>query len=66
MGNLNVDTLFTNIPLEETIEICTNTLCKNTERIGLSKIYFLLQNNPFLFLMETSTRKSMESLCVHL
>ena len=26
MGSLDVDSLFTNIPLEETIEICTNEL----------------------------------------
>ena len=26
MGSLDIDSLFTNIPLEETIEICTNNL----------------------------------------
>ena len=41
MGNLDVDSLFTNIPLEETIDICTNTLFENTEKVeGLSKIEF--------------------------
>ena len=25
MGNLNVDSLFTNIPLDETTDICSNT-----------------------------------------
>ena len=41
MGNLDVDSLFTNIPLEETIDICTNTLYENTEKVeGLSKIEF--------------------------
>ena len=38
MGSLDVDSLFTNIPLEETIDICTNTLFKNTEKVGFSKI----------------------------
>ena len=32
MGSLDVDSLFTNIPLEETIDICTNTLFENTEK----------------------------------
>ena len=41
MGSLYVDSLFTNIPLEETINICTNTLFENTEKVeGLSKIEF--------------------------
>ena len=41
MGSLDVDFLFTNIPLEETIDICTNTLFENTEKVeGLSKIEF--------------------------
>ena len=26
MGSLDVDSLFTNIPLDETIDICTNTI----------------------------------------
>ena len=39
MGSLDVDSLFTNIQLEETIDICTNTLFENTEKVeGLSKI----------------------------
>ena len=41
MGSLDVDSLNTNIPLEETIDICTDTLFKNTGRVqGLSKIEF--------------------------
>ena len=40
MGNLDVDFLFTNIPLEETIDICLNTLFENMEKVGLSKIEF--------------------------
>ena len=39
MGSLDVDSLFTNIPLEETIDICTSTLFENMEKVeGLSKI----------------------------
>ena len=33
MGSLDVDSLFTNIPLEETNDICPNTLFKNTEGV---------------------------------
>ena len=41
MGSLDIDSLFNNIPLEETVDICTNTLFENTERVdGLSKIEF--------------------------
>ena len=41
MGSLDVDSLFTNIPLEETIDICTNTLFENVEKVeALSKIEF--------------------------
>ena len=43
MGSLDVDSLFTNIPLEENINIWTNTLSENTEKVeGLSKIKELL------------------------
>ena len=41
MGSLDVDSLFTNIPLEETIEICTNEPFKESETVeGLSKTEF--------------------------
>ena len=40
MGNLDVDFLFTNIPLEETIDICLNTLFEIMKKVGLSKIEF--------------------------
>ena len=41
IGSLDVDSLFTQIPLEETIEICTNELCQESETIdGLSKTEF--------------------------
>ena len=41
MGSLDVDFLFNNIPLEETIYICTNTFFWNTEKVeGFTKIEF--------------------------
>ena len=41
MGSLDVDSISTNIPLEETIDICTNTLFENMEKVeDLSKIEF--------------------------
>ena len=41
MGSLDVDSLFTNILLKETIEICTNELFKESETVeGLSKTEF--------------------------
>ena len=47
----NVDSIFTKIPLEETINICINTIFENTRRIeGLSKIEF----NELLILVTES------------
>ena len=41
MGSLDIDSLFTNIPLEETIEICINNLFKNEDIVhGLKKSEF--------------------------
>ena len=41
MGTLDIDSLFTNIPLEETIEICANNLFKNSDIVhGLEKSEF--------------------------
>ena len=41
MGSQDVDSFFTNIPLEETIDIYRNTLFENIEKVaGLSKIEF--------------------------
>ena len=37
MGSLDIDSLFTNIPLEETIEICTNKLFKNSDIVHVLK-----------------------------
>ena len=39
--NLDIDSLFTNIPLEETIEICINNLFENNDTVhGLKKSEF--------------------------
>ena len=41
MGSLDIDSLFTNIPLEETINICTNLLYNNVDVIeGINKSEF--------------------------
>ena len=40
MGSLDVDSHFTSTPLEETIDIYTNTYFENTEKVDLSKIEF--------------------------
>ena len=38
MGSLDVDSLFTNIPLDETIDICINQLFENTDTVeGFNK-----------------------------
>ena len=60
MGNLDVDSLFTNIPVEETIDICSNTLFENMKTVeGLSielneplslatkESYFIFNENLF-------------------
>ena len=38
MGSLDVDSLFTNIPLDETVDICVNQLFENTDTVkGFTK-----------------------------
>ena len=56
MVSLDVESLFTNIPLEETIKICSDSLYKNQELLcNISKNQFekllraILSNNYFLF-----------------
>ena len=56
MGSLDIDSLFTNIPLEETIQICTNKLFKESKTVeGLSKTEFkellslATKNSNFIF-----------------
>ena len=52
MGSLDVDSLFTNIPLEETINICTNLLYNNEDVIqGINK-------SEFKNLMSLATQES--------
>ena len=39
MSSLDVDSLFTNIPLDETIDICVNQLFENTDTVeGFTKL----------------------------
>ena len=38
MSSLDVDSLFTNIPFEETTEICTNELFKESETVDLETV----------------------------
>ena len=70
MGSLDVDSLFTNIPLEETIEICTNELFKETEtaeglnKLSLNNFCLRLLRIHILFLMGHSVNKSMVRLWV--
>ena len=41
MGTFDVDSLFTNIPLTDTIKVCTNLLCNNVDVIkGMNKSEF--------------------------
>ena len=47
IGSLDVESLFTNRPLEETIEICTNEPFKKSETIeGLSKSELKVSEYP--------------------
>ena len=56
MGSLDVDSLFTNIPLKETINICTNLLYNNVDVIeGINKtefeklLFLTTQESYFMF-----------------
>ena len=70
MGSLDVDSLFTNIPLEETIEICTNKLFTESEtaedlsKLTLNNFCLWLLRIHILFLMEHFINKSMVWLWV--
>ena len=71
MGSLDIDSLFTKITLEGTIDIQwslqgANTLFENTETVGLSKIEFKellsLPKEEFIsFLTESSRSKFFRS-----
>ena len=52
MGSLDIDSLFTNIPLEDTIEIRTNNLFKN------SNIVYDLKKSKFKDLLSFTTKES--------
>ena len=52
MGRLNIDSLFTHIPLEETIKICSNNLFRNND------IVHGLQKSEFKELLSLATKES--------
>ena len=52
MGSLDVDSLFTNIPLEETINICCDTLFKETD------IYEGYSKSEFKTLLSLASKES--------
>ena len=52
IGSLDIDLLFTNIPLEQTIEICTNNLFKNSD------IVHALKKSEFKDLLSLATKES--------
>ena len=52
MGSLDIDSLFTNIPLEETIEICTNNFFKSK---GISHGF---KKSEFKDLLSLATKES--------
>ena len=64
-GSLDVDSLYANIPLGKTIEMCTNELFKESEIVeGLSKsesnkLLSLATKDLNLFLIEHFTNKSI-------
>ena len=64
MGSLDVDSLFTNIPLDEAIDICINQLFENTDAVeGFKKselnYYVWLQGSLILYLTVYFTNKLM-------
>lgn len=69
MGSFDVDSLFNNIPLVETINNCVNQLFENTDTVedlsksnnlnNLSNCYVLLQRNNTLYLTAFFTSKVM-------
>ena len=68
-GSLDVDSLFTNIPLEEIIEICTNEHFKESETIeGLSKTEFKelssLPTNLNNFIFEGTLFKQIDGVAM--
>ena len=69
MGNLDVDSLFTNIPLEETIETSTKKLFKESETVeGLSKTEFKellsLATNDSHFIFDATLYKQLDGVAM--
>ena len=62
MRSLDIDSLFNNIPFEETIEICTNNFFKNKDIVhGLKKSEFkYLRKSRILYLIKCYRNKLME------
>ena len=63
MGSLDVDSLFTNIPLDETIDICVNQLFENTDTVKgftkseLKQLLSLATKSLILYLMVYFTNR---------
>ena len=68
MGSLDIDSLFTNVPIEETIENCKNNLFKNKDTVhGLKKVNLKIfslqqQKSRILHLIIQYTNKLTEWL----
>ena len=65
MGSLDVDSLFTNIPVDETIDICINQLFENTDTVEaftkseLKQLLCLARKETCLYLTVYFTNKPM-------
>ena len=65
MGSLEVDLLFSNIPPDETIDICGNQLFENTDTVEvftkseLNNCYIWIQRSSILYLTVYFTNKLM-------
>ena len=68
MGSLGIDSLFTNIPLEETIEICIKNLFKNNDTVhGLKKSEFKLLSlatNESYFIFNNLSYKQIDGVAM--
>ena len=69
MESLDVDSLFTNIPLKQTISICTKKLFENTEKVvGLPKIEFeellSLATKEFYFIFNGKLYKQVDGVAI--
>ena len=58
MASLDVDSLFTNVPLDETIEICLNELFKYSQTVSVLNKQQVLEN--VFYLIKSITVKLME------